>query len=360
MELSPFPYQGPLSPELVSGRDALLADLTQRISERRVTTLLGPRRYGKTSVLRRLAADLTEMSTVWVDLYEVVSVADVAVRFDEGLSATRGAFGALARQVAVGLSLNLGVVKVQLTGPARNRPDPALALHNLLEVLVRAADRAPALLVVDEFSFIADVPGAAGALRTATQHHYQDMGMIFAGSHPSMMRALFSARAEPFYGQADLVEIGPLSAGAVEEIVTAGFAATGRDAGGLGGLLASFARGHPQRTMQLADACWRRTPPGERGDDHWAEGLADVRAATAEGLELLYSEFNPGERSALRSVAQSGTLYGAEADLLDLSKGTATHARRSLVNKGDLVETDSGVQLVDPVMADWIRYRFPL
>ena len=63
----------------------------------------------------------------------MVSVADVAVRFDEGLSATGGAFGALARQVAVGSSLNLGVVKVQLTGPARNRPGPALALHDLLE-----------------------------------------------------------------------------------------------------------------------------------------------------------------------------------------------------------------------------------
>jgi hypothetical protein len=360
VELSPFPYQGPLSPELVSGRDALLADLAERVSERRVTTLLGPRRYGKTSVLRRLAADLSEVANVWVDLYAVVSVADVAVRFDEALSATRDAFGALVRQVAVGLSLNLGVLKVQLTGPARNRPDPAVVFHSLLEVLVRAAERAPTLLVVDEFSFIADVPGAAGALRTAAQHHYQDMGMIFAGSHPSMMRALFTARAEPFYGQADLVEIGPLSTVAVEEIVTAGFAATGRDAGGLGGRLVSFARGHPQRTMQLADACWRRTPSGERGDDHWAEGLADVRAATAEGLELLYSEFNPGERSVLRAVAQSGTVYGAEADLLDLSKGTATHARRSLLNKGDLVETDDGVQLVDPVLADWIRYRFPL
>jgi hypothetical protein len=43
-----------------------------------------------------------------------------------------------------------------------------------------------------------------------------------------------------------------------------------------------------------------------------------------------------------------------------LSKGTATHARRSLLNKGDMVGTASGVQLVDPVLADWIRYRFPL
>ncbi|HXW78876.1 MAG TPA: hypothetical protein VEJ84_05225 [Acidimicrobiales bacterium] len=360
MELSPFPYQGPLSPELVSGRDALLVDLTERVTERRVTTLLGPRRYGKTSVLRRLAADLTEVTTVWVDLYEVVSVADVAVRFDEGLSETRGPFGALAREVAVRLSLNLGALKVQLIGPARNRPDPVVTLHSLLEVLVRAAEKTSVLLVVDEFWFIAGVPGAAGALRTAAQHHYQDIGMIFAGSQPSMMRALFSGRAEPFYGQADLVDIGPLSPGAIEEIVTAGFASTQRDAGGLGGLLASFARGHPQRTMQLADACWRRTPPGERGDDHWAEGLGDVRAASAQGLEALFSEFNAGERSVLRAVAQSGTVYGAEADLLELSKGTATHARRSLVNKGDLVETDEGIQLVDPVLADWIRHRFLL
>ncbi len=214
--------------------------------------------------------------------------------------------------------------------------------------------------MVDEFSFISRVPAAAAALRTATQHHYQDLGMVFAGSHASMMRALFTERAEPFYGQADLVEIDPLSASAVEGTVTSGFASTGRDAGGLGGLLTSFANGHPQRTMQLADACWRRTPPGGRGDAHWAEGLADVQAATADGMERLYSQFNPGERTVLRSIAQSGTIYGAEADLLDLSKGTATHARGTLVDKGELAEGDDGVYIVDPLMRDWIRRRFPI
>lgn len=360
MELSPFPYQGPLTPDQVNGRDALLSELTERVSERRVTALLGPRRFGKTSVLGRLAADLSEVTTVWADLYEVVSMADVAARFDQALSAVSGPFGALARQVAVGLSLNLGALKVELTGPARNRPDPNLTLQRLFEVLVSTAKRAPTLLVVDEFSFISRVPEAAGALRTATQHHYQDLGMVFAGSHASMMRALFTERAEPFYGQADLVEIGPLSAAAVEGTVTSGFASTGRDAGGLAGLLTSFANGHPQRTMQLADACWRRTPSGGRGDAHWAEGLADVQAATADGMERLYSQFNPGERSVLRAVAQSGTVYGAEADLLDLSKGTATHARGTLVDKGELAEAGAGVHIVDPLMRDWIRRRFPI
>jgi uncharacterized protein len=361
VELSPFPYQGPLEPEQVLGRDVLVADLVERISARRVTALLGPRRFGKTSVLRRVSADLTEVTTVWVDLYEVTSIADVAVRFDEALGATTGGFARIARRVAAGVSLNLGVIKIELSGPARNRPDPALLFPSLLRVLVETATREPTLLVVDEFSSIARVPGAAGALRTALQHHYSDLGIVVAGSHPSMMRTLFTDRAEPFYGQADLVEVGPLSTDAVEEIVRSGFASTGRDAGPIAGPIGAFAHGHPHRTMQLADACWRRTAPGETaGTDTWAEGLADVRQATAEGMERIYSGFERGERSVLRAVARSGSVYGTEAGLLDLSTGAATHARRTLLDRGDLADTDRGLVVVDPVLADWIRQRFPL
>ena len=361
MDVSPFPYQGPLAPAEVGGRDDLLRDLTERVTGGRVTALLGPRRYGKTSVLRRLAADLTEVTTVWVDLYEVTSLADVAVRFDDALGATTGPFAAAARAVAASVSVNLGVVKVELTGPARNRPDPGLTFHGLLEVLVTAATREPTLLVVDEFASIGRVDGAAGTLRTAIQHHYRDLGVVFAGSHPSMMRTLFTARAQPFYGQADLVEIDPLSSGAVDAIVRSGFVTSGRGAGPVAGLVAGLAAGHPQRTMQLADACWRRTPAGATADaGTWIAALDDVRRATGEGMERLYSGFERGERSVLRAVARGGSIYGAEADLLDLSNGTATHARRTLLDSGDLVDVGRGLAVVDPILADWLRRRFPI
>lgn len=358
---SPFPYQGPLAPAQVHGRDDLIDDLTQRLTNRRVTALLGPRRFGKTSVLRRVAADLNEVTPIWLDLYEVSSMADVAVRLDDALTATTGGFAAAARTMAATVSLTLGVVKVELVGPARNRPDPALTVHGLLQVLVAAATRAPALLVVDEFSSIGRVAGAAGAMRTALQHHYDDLGIVFAGSHPSMMRTLFTARAEPFYGQADLVGIGPLLPAAVEQIVATGFTTTGRDPGGVAGLITAFTAGHPQRTMQLADACWRHTPPGGRADAaRWAAALDEVRRGTGQGMERLYSGFERSERSVLRTVARGGSIYGAEADLLELSSGAATHARRVLLDRGDLVETDSGLALVDPVLADWLRTRFPI
>ncbi|HEX3425362.1 MAG TPA: hypothetical protein VHT30_04470 [Acidimicrobiales bacterium] len=357
---SPFPYQGPLEPSEVVGRDALVDDLIRRVTARKVTALLGPRRYGKTSVLRRVAADLSEMNTVWVDLYEVTSMADVAVRFDDALAQAAGPLASLARRFALEVSLNLGALKVALSGPARARPDPALSFQSLLDVLVRMAEATATLLVIDEFSSVARVEGAAGAMRTAFQHHYRTLGLVFAGSQPSMMRILFSDRPQPFYGQADLVDIGPLDAAALDQVVGQGFANTGRRAGRLGGLIYDFTGGHPQRAMHLADACWESTPPGGVGHDAWADGLGQVRRQSADPMERLFSQYNPSERRVLRALAVSGSIYGAEAALLDLAKSTAQNARRVLLDSGELAETGGELRIVDPVLADWIRNRFPL
>lgn len=361
VDVSPFPYQGPLEPSEVSGRDGLITDLVTRITRRKVTALLGPRRYGKTSVLRRVASELTEVETVWVDLYEVSSLADVAVRFDTALAGARGRLAELARRYSLEVSLNLGGLKVSLAGPARNRPDPALSFALLLEVLVRTATSTPTLLIVDEFSSVSKVAGAAGAMRTAFQHHYRDFGLVFAGSQPSMMRSLFTHQPQPFYGQADLVDIGPLDAAAVDDIVGRGFAGTERRAGRLGQLIFDYSGGHPQRSMQLADCCWENTPPGGFGHDAWADGLAQMRRLCADPMERMFSDHTASERQTLRALAVSGSIFGLEADLLDLAKSTAQGARTTLIDSGDLVADDAGkLRVTDPALADWIRERFPL
>ena len=202
MDVSPFPYQGPLDPTLVRGRDDLIADLVERVSEHRLTALLGPRRFGKTSVLRRVAADVAAAGTVvvWVDLYEVSSMADLAARFDMAL-APLGAVDERIGRLAAGVELNLGLVRVELRKPASSRPDPLLTVHAQLEVVTKLAAQMPVLLVFDEFAGINRVHGAAGLLRTHLQPHYTRLGIVFAGSEPSMMRALFfltsSSRSTP-------------------------------------------------------------------------------------------------------------------------------------------------------------------
>lgn len=361
MEQSPFNYQGPLDPADVHGRDDLVADLVERVTGRRVTALVGPRRYGKTSVLRRLASELSEVSTVWVDLYEVTSMADLVFRFDKALSAADGPFSTNANAVAASLELNLGVARIEFSRPARERPDPVARFGLLLDVLVTTATNMPTLLVLDEFSSIAAVTGAAGALRTALQHHYKDLGIVFAGSMPSVMRQLFENRVEPFYAQADLVPVGPLAPADVVDMVTAGFARTGRTAGVLPGRLVEFAARHPQRTMQLADAAWRSTPKGGSVDlDTWTAALHEVRTATADPMERLFSHFQRAERDVLRIVASGRAIFGSAAALLELTRGAATHARDRLIADGDLIAGADGLKVTDPLLADWIRTRLPL
>jgi hypothetical protein len=362
MDPSPFPYQGPLEPDQVRGRDDLLADLVERLTERRVTALVGPRRYGKTSLLRRVARDvgLAGTSSIWIDLYEVTSMLDLAVRIDDGMAAADGPIRRAASRIAAGLDINLGVLKVSLAerGP---RPEPEAILHARLDVLVRSALAEPTVVILDEFSDIRRVAGFAGMLRARLQHHFQEIGLLFAGSEPSVMRTLFTDRAEPFYGQADLVAVGPLSLSAVADLVDDGFASTGRDPGNLASLIGQFTGGHPQRTMQLADAAWRLAEPGRPFTTAvWDEAIEDVRGANAAICERLYATFQNGEKDVLRVLASGGAVFGRAASLLDLSTGVAQHARAQLAAAGDIVETPDGYRLTDPVLADWIRNRFPL
>lgn len=291
---SPFPYHGPLRPEQVSGRDDIVAALVERVSAHRPTALIAPRRYGKTSILGRVAAELADTTTiVSVDLYELRSWADFATRLDEALARVRGRGRGPLDRLAASVEINLGLVKATLA--AKDAPPADLVTSILVDVLVAHAKRIPTLVILDEFSSIDGARGAAGMLRTKLQHHYQEIGLLFAGSRPSTMRLLFSDAGQPFYAQADLLDVPPLSAAAFVDIVAEGFDGSPPD--GLAASISSFTAGHPQRSMQLADA----------------------------------------------------------ADRLGLAPSSASRAAKKLIDLGLLHSDD---EVVDPMFDDWIRRRF--
>jgi hypothetical protein len=357
MDVSPFEFQGPVPPERFRGRDHLIADLTDRVTERRVTALLGPRRFGKTSVLKRLAADLTETATVYVDLYGVQTMADVAARLDRALARSVGPFANRAESIAATVGINLGLVHAEFAKPRRDQPDAATRLTQLLDVFLETAARMSALLIVDEFSDIGRADNAAALLRTQLQHHYRDVGLLFAGSHLSTMRQMFTDREQPFYGQADIVIIGPLDAAAVHAIIREGFEATGRDAGSVATHIHHLAAGHPQRSMLLADTAWRHTPKNALADDHWPAALAAARAQIDVFMPAIHDELTVSEQRLLRLLAHAQPPYGAKAEQLGLTPGSATNARKQLTERGHL--RDDGT-LVDPLFADWFRRTLPL
>ena len=354
---SPFPYHGPLEPQQVRGRDDLIADLIARLSAHRPTVLIAPRRYGKTSVLGCVAAQLDQTVTVVrVDLYALRSWADLAVRLDDAMAAVPATRRRALDRIAAALEVNLGVVKASLSRP--DRPDPGATADRLLDVLVDHARDHPTVVVFDEFSSISRVEGAAGLLRTKMQHHFQRVGLMFAGSEPSTMRMLFTDTDQPFYAQADLVDVPPLSLAAFTEIVDAGF--DGQPPPGLAARIHAFTGGHPQRSMQLADAAWTVAADAADPSGVWPVALERCRTATADGHETRFSGLSAADQAVMRLAATDGVLFGRDAELLSLSRSSAQSARRHLIELGQIVAVNGRVVVVDPLYADWIRNRFAI
>ncbi len=354
---TPFPHHGPLEPAAVTGRDDLIRDLIERVSGHRPTVLVAPRRFGKTSVLGCVDARLGETITVIrVDLYELRSWADLAARLDDALIAVPSRRRLGLDRVAAGLEVSIGVVKATLRRPAR--PEPDITVDRLLDVIVTHAQSTPTVLIIDEFSSVVRVDGAAGLLRTKLQHHYQRLGLLFAGSEPSTMRMLFTETDQPFYAQADLVEVAPLTQLALIDVLDRGF--EGAAPAGLAARLHAFTAGHPQRSMQLADAAWTVWNDGTDESMVWSEALDRCRLATADSHETRFSALQSADQAVMRLAASDGVLFGRDAELLALSRSSAQAARSRLVERGQIIETDRGVEVVDPLYADWIRNRFPI
>src|ERR1700761_8032198 len=91
-DLNPFRFSGPLGSEDMIDRDPESEDLLALAEGGHSFRLVGPRRYGKTTLLRRVleAAERQGMAGVLVDMQDVLSIAEIVVRIERGYQRLKG------------------------------------------------------------------------------------------------------------------------------------------------------------------------------------------------------------------------------------------------------------------------------
>ena len=100
MSVSPFTYEYPVEPADVIDRAEECERLLELVTAGRFVRLLAPRRYGKTSLLRKVLAEADKQGipTVLVDFYGVVSIAEVTHRIERAYGSSCAAAGALVAE----------------------------------------------------------------------------------------------------------------------------------------------------------------------------------------------------------------------------------------------------------------------
>lgn len=369
MTPNPFTFDRPLPADELVDRAAELELLLTLASSGQSVRLAAPRRYGKTTLINALADvawNAHEMIPTVVDLSGVTTLDDVVLRltraYERGLDRgrMRGVWRSLRRRGTGTAQLGVpGVANVTAGVGAPAAASGLAALHEALDLPSRVFERTGqrCLVVLDEFQDLFTVSdGLDGVLRSHLQHQRQSASYVFAGSQPSMMRALFGDRRRPLFEQARAVSLGPLPAAELADFVEARLTAAGRD--GLLELvdaLVAVSAGHPQRSMLLAHMLF------EQGDDD-PDALpkavdAALREAT-DGLEQTWRGLSDGRRRLLGALAAGHTELTGKAALAHTghAKGTQAGMRDALEADTLIAKDTAGTWgFVDPFLALWLR-----
>jgi hypothetical protein len=371
-ERNPFRYSEPVPVDELIDRNTEATILLERASEGNNSRLVAPRRFGKTSLLRRALHDARRegWASVYVDFFGVLTLTEIAQRIErayaEQLSGRLASWFSGVRRmlrptVRAGGDPVPGAVEVTVDAQAEPPLLERLALPRRLHE--RHGERT--LVVFDEFQDVLAAQDRADAIiRSEIQHHGDAASYVFSGSHLGMMGGLFGDRRRAFYGQARPVELPPLPADEVAEYIAERFERTGRSVGGALDPLLAASEGHPQRTMLLAHALWERTSAGETANEGtWVAAEDAVARDVHDELRAIWTSLRPSQRRVLAAIADNTQrLYASDRRHGGSRGGAVRSAAKALEDRGEIVRDEqaaTGYRVTDPLLARWVRAGRP-
>ena len=351
--------------------------------------LISPRRYGKSSLIRRALAAMARRGAITVDV--TVSSFSSYVAFLEGYARAivaaetkwdrarawlRDAVRSARAEVRYspdapslpsgGETRSLrasGAIAVSFPNVRSNRDVSRLAQEVFALPAKLAADRGRAVAVaLDEFQAIAGFNGGTveHALRAAVQHQRQ-VGYVFAGSEPSLMERMLGPK-RPFYKAGPVMRLDKIPADEFAAFIDARFARSGlRPEDGLGAAIVDLAGNLPYDVQRLAHETWDELRARGRrratlDDLHGA--LKRLLAEQQTMFEAVWQRLTLAQRAVLRAVVveDGREILSADARARHRLGGPSTvQAALAALAREDVIARDADRYLVvDSLLREWV------
>lgn len=372
---NPF-YFGDLAlDEAFTDRELELSSLKSDILNGQNVALIAPRRYGKSSLVRRAIQELVAEGVLVaeVDLMKTPTKAKLASKLaraihNELATTIYKAKDALrifsSLRITPVITFNAEDSSYSFSFTASHaEEDIDATIERLLELPAQlAADQGKTVaLYFDEFQEITRIDPALPGLMRAVFQEQPDVAHVYAGSKRDMMKRLFNDENEPFYRSAKVMEIGPIAPDLFKTFVKERFDSTDRGvADGVVDALLEITHGHPYATQELAYALWEEVPSGFTAND------ADLRAALDSVLRsenarftLTWENASRAQRLVLQALAVEPGHLQSNAYRMTFglpSASTVQRATEALV-AAELVakQADGAHVIVEPFLTEWVR-----
>lgn len=377
---NPFVYGEVAPDEAFVGRGPELHRLVADLGEGQKVFLISPRRYGKSSLIRRALKALARRGALTVEV--TVSSHSSYVSFLEGyaraLAALETRWERARSWIAGGITstrpevrydarlAGVGGLSVAFPGVRTSRDETRLANEVFALPARIAAERGRVVVVaLDEFQAVEGFNGGSveHALRAAAQHQRQ-VAYVFAGSEPSLMEKMIGPR-RPFYKAGPVMRLEKIPADVFAPWIEGRFTKTGlRAESGLGEAIVDLAGNLPYDVQRLAHETWDdvRAAGGRRaGLDDLHRTLGRLLGEQDTLFETIWQQLTLPQRSALRAVVLQGgrELLSADTRARHRLGGPSTIQRSlaALMKQEVVLKEGSQYVVVDSLLREWVARK---
>ena len=342
--------------------------------------LISPRRYGKSSLMRRAIDTLERRGTLAVELtvssyssYVAFlegfarAVATAETRWERAVGWLREALGSTRSELRMERGPD-GTSRLAVSFPAaRTARDVSRLAADVFLLPARLADVRRRLVVValDEFQAIHGFNGGSveESLRGAVQHQRR-VGYVFAGSEPSLMERMIGPR-RPFYKAGPVMRLGKIPPDLFASFIESRFVRTGiRVEPGVGAAVLDLAGHLPYDVQRLAHEVWddvRAARVKRVGLEHLHDTLHRLLAEQAVVFESAWQRLTLAQRATLRAVVLEDGRELLAADTRSrhrLGGASSVQAALAALAREDLAARDGTRWVViDSLMREWIARR---
>jgi len=336
--------------------------------------LYAPRRYGKTSLVKRAQKELADQGfvAVFVDLCGVASASDVArklataiynvTRHDESLWKTALRFITSQRPV-IRQTFSESSFSVEVTVEAVAGKTGFELLESVMKEINDFVTNGEVKLNIafDEFQDIvglSDAKAIESCMRTYIQRY--NGSHFFIGSQRRMLSAMFNDEQRPFFRSARNMYLIPLPKEELVPFIQSMFSKGGKICSEKSaGIIADFAKCHPYYTQKLGHFVFEQSGLDVTEKDIQV-GIDDVYADSKPYFEALIHPLPPQQRLVLRAIAAEPTGKLMAKDYMrkhDLGSTAAITLALKQLSALDHIEEDiNGVwSVVDPIFGQWMN-----
>ena len=365
---NPFFVRGYGGPKYFCDRVKETDRLVSAVRNERDVTLIAPRRYGKTGLIRNAFHVLeSECAVVYIDIYSTRNLAEFTKMF---VDAVVGALDTKAEKAIANVARFFRSCRPTMTPQEVGFPKfsfdvaPSSAEATLKEAFDYIVQRDRRLVVaIDEFQQILEYPetGTEALLRSYMQFAPQ-VHFIFSGSRRHMMREMFMTPKHPFYQSTDVMTIDVIDRGAYASFARAFFNGAGCPfEDDVFARLYDHFGGITWYVQIVLNKLWEY---GEGvADDATVASAVDelVETRAFEFAELLRSQ-NDSAQLLLRAMAAAGVVSAPQSGEFLAKCGlkaasTVASALESLIDKDLVYRGDDGYVVYDRFFGLWLADR---